>query len=151
VADLRNLTGDAMLDESLEQAFRISLEQSRYVNVISDLKAHETLERMRRKPGTVLDRTIASEIAVRDGARAVILPTVAEVGGRVRVSAELIDPHSQTTVYAEYADGKGALSALTSIDEVTATLRERLGEALESVQRDSMPLPQVTTDNLDAL
>ncbi|MGY0800040.1 putative peptide modification system cyclase [Lysobacter sp. A286] len=151
LADLRNLTDQPLLSASLEQAFRISLEQSRHVNVLSDLKTQATLVRMQRKAGTGLDRALASEIAIRDGARAVILPTVAEVGGRVRVSAEVIDPHSQTTVYAEYADGKGALSALASIDQVTATLRERLGEALEGVQRDSVPLPEVTTGNLDAL
>ena len=103
VGDLRNLTGQNVLDDSLEQAFRISLEQSRYVNVLSDLKARDTLERMQRKPDTALDRAVASEIALRDGARAVILPTVAEVGGRVRISAEVIDPHTQTTVYAESA------------------------------------------------
>ncbi len=151
VADLRNLTGDTLLDESLEQAFRISLEQSRYVNVLSDLKVRETLERMRRSPDTTLDRTIASEIALRDGARAVILPTVAEVGGRVRVSAEVIDPHTQTTVYAESADGSGAPSTLRSIDKVTTALREKLGEAVESIQRNSISLPNVTTSNLDAL
>ncbi|MGH8076671.1 MAG: putative peptide modification system cyclase, partial [Lysobacter sp.] len=151
VADLRNLTGDKLLDDSLEQAFRISLEQSRYVNVLSDLKARDTLARMQRKPGTLLDRAIASEIALRDGARAVILPTVSEVGGRVRVSAEVIDPHSQTTVYAEYADGTGAVSALDSIDSVTARLRVQLGEAIKSIEKDFEPLPAMTTRNLDAL
>ena len=151
LADLRNLTDQPLLDDSLEQAFRISLEQSRHVNVLSDLKTRDTLARMQRAPDTELDRAIASEIAIRDGARAVILPTVAEVGGRVRVSAEVIDPHSQTTVYAEYADGKGAVSALASIDEVTGALREKLGEALEAVEQDSAPLPEVTTENLDAL
>src|SRR5690606_6630290 len=151
LADLRNLTDQPLLDDSLEQAFRISLEQSRHVNVLSDLKTRDTLARMQRAPDTELDRAIASEIAIRDGARAVILPTVAEVGGRVRVSAEVIDPHSQTTVYAEYADGKGAVSALESIDEVTGALREKLGEALEAVEQDSAPLPEVTTENLDAL
>src|SRR5690606_40364413 len=90
---------------------------------------------MRRSPDTTLDRTIASEIALRDGARAVILPTVAEVGGRVRVSAEVIDPHTQTTVYAESADGSGAPSTLRSIDKVTTALREKLGEAVESIQQ----------------
>ncbi|HSX65030.1 MAG TPA: putative peptide modification system cyclase, partial [Pseudoxanthomonas sp.] len=94
VGDLRNLTGQSVLDDSLSQAFRISLEQSRYVNVLSDMKARDTLARMQRQPGTPLDRAIASEIALRDGARAVILPTVSEVGGRVRVSAEVIDPHT---------------------------------------------------------
>jgi putative peptide modification system cyclase len=151
VADMRNLTGQPVLDESLQQAFRISLEQSRHVNVLSDLKARDTLARMQRQPGTALDREIASEIAVRDGARAVILPTVAEVGGRVRVSAEVIDPQSQTTVYAEYADGSGLDSVLASVDTVTAALRGRLGEEIKAIERDSEPLPQVTTSNLDAL
>ncbi len=151
VADMRNLTGETVLDDSLEQAFRISLEQSRYVNVLSDMKARETLARMQRAPDTRLDRAIASEVAIRDGARAVILPTVSEVGGRVRISAEVIDPHTQTTVYAESADGTGATSALQSIDTVTAALREKLGEALASIRSDSQPLPQVTTGNLDAL
>ena len=61
VADLRNLTGEKVLDDSLAQAFRISLEQSRYVNVLSEMKARDTLARMQRKPGTLLDRAIASE------------------------------------------------------------------------------------------
>ena len=151
VGDLRNLTGEKVLDDSLAQAFRISLEQSRYVNVLSDMKARDTLARMQRKPGTLMDRAVASEIAVRDGVRAVILPTVSEVGGRVRISAEVIDPHTQTTVYAESADGVGVGSTLGSIDKVTATLRGKLGEALASIKKDSAPLPQVTTSNLDAL
>ena len=151
VGDLRNLTGQSVLDESLAQAFRISLEQSRHVNVLSDLKARDTLARMQRKPGTLLDRAIASEIALRDGARAVILPTVAEVGGRVRVSVEIVDPHTQATVYAESADGTGVGSVLDSIDTVTAALRGNLGEAVKSIEKDSTPLPQVATNNLDAL
>lgn len=151
VGDLRNLTGDPRLDESLEQAFRISLEQSRYVNVLSDLKVRETLGNMQRKPDVAVDRELGSEIAQRDGARALLLPTVAEVGGRLRVSAEVIDPRTQTTVYAVMADGRGADSVLGSIDNVTSQLREKLGEALQNVQKTSVPLPNVSTPNLDAL
>jgi putative peptide modification system cyclase len=151
VADLRNLTGQPRLDDSLEQAFRVSLEQSRYVNVISDLKARDTLAQMRRPPGAPLDRDTASEVALRDGARAVLLPTVAEVGGRLRVSVEVVDPATQATVYAESADGAGAGSALRSIDRVVAALRGRLGEEMQSIERNAVPLPEATTANLDAL
>ncbi|MDQ3057246.1 MAG: putative peptide modification system cyclase, partial [Pseudomonadota bacterium] len=151
VGDLRNLTGQPVLDESLEQAFRISLEQSNYVNVLSDLKVRETLQRMQRKPDAQVDRVIGAEIALRDGARALLLPTVAEVGGRLRVSVEVVDPSSQTTVYAVMADGKGIESALGSIDEVTDELRGKLGEAMQSVQQTSVPLPNVSTPSLDAL
>ncbi|HRA55921.1 MAG TPA: putative peptide modification system cyclase [Thermomonas sp.] len=151
VGDLRNLTGDPRLDESLEQAFRISLEQSRYVNVLSDLKVRETLGNMQRKPDMAVDRALGSEIALRDGARALLLPTVAEVGGRLRVSAEVIDPRTQTTVYAVMADGRGTESVLGSIDQVTDQLRGKLGEALQNVQKTSVPLPNVATPSLDAL
>lgn len=151
VGDLRNLTGDARLGDALDQAFRISLEQSRYVNVLSELKVRDTLQRMQRKPDTQVDRMLGSEIALRDGARALLLPTVAEVGGRLRVSAEVIDPHTQATVYAVSADGKGVESALGSVDEVSAQLRAKLGEALQNVQKTSVPLPNVATPSLDAL
>ena len=151
VGDLRNLTGDPRLDDSLEQAFRISLEQSRYVNVLSDLKVRETMQRMQRPDDAKVDRASGSEIALRDGARALLLPTVAEVGGRLRVSAEVVDPRTQTTVYAVTADGKGIDSALASIDDVTDQLREKLGEAMQNVQKTSVPLPNVATPSLEAL
>ncbi len=151
VGNLRNLTGDEVFDASLEAAFRISLEQSQFVNVIPELQVRDALTRMKREPGTIIDRAVASEIALRDGARAVVLPTVAEVGGRLRVSAEVIDPNTQTTVYAESADGEGTDSVLPSIDTVARTLRGKLGESLAAIDRTSEPLEKVATSNLDAL
>ncbi|UYC12456.1 putative peptide modification system cyclase [Xanthomonas sp. CFBP 8445] len=151
VGDLRNLTGNQVLDESLDQAFRISLEQSRYVNLLSDLKVRDTLVRMQRSPDSRIDRATASEIAQRDGAKAVLLPTVAEVGRRLRVSVDVVDPTSGATVLALSKDGKGLDSALASIDDVTAQLRDQLGEAMDSIAQSAQPLPQVTTPSIDAL
>jgi putative peptide modification system cyclase len=152
VGDLKNLTSELAFDDSIETAFRIGLEQSRYVNVLSDLKARETVRQMQRDPQeTRVDRGIGSEIALRDGARALILPTIAEIGGRVRITAEVVDPQTQATVWSESADGVGASSVLGSLDKVNARLRVRLGEALATVSRESQPLESVTTRSLDAL
>ncbi|MFA1260279.1 putative peptide modification system cyclase [Xanthomonas axonopodis pv. fascicularis] len=152
VGDVRNLTGNALLDGALEQALRISLEQSRYVNVLSDMKVRDTVMRMKRDPNTtVLDRSVASEVALRDGASAVLLPTVAEVGGKLRFSVELVDPRTQTTVYSEFVQGDGLPSALSSVDHVTRKLRQGLGEMVASIDKNSVPLPAVTTSSLDAL
>ncbi len=46
VGDVRNLTGNTVLDGVLQQALRISLEQSQYVNVLSDMKVRDTVARM---------------------------------------------------------------------------------------------------------
>ncbi|MBK6377921.1 MAG: putative peptide modification system cyclase [Xanthomonadales bacterium] len=152
VGSLHNLTGETVFDDALESALRIGLEQSRYVNVLPDLKVRDTVTRMQRDPdSTEIDRAVGSEVAIRDGARALILPTIAEIGGRVRITAEVIDPQTQTTVYSETADGIGKESILPSLDTINERLRVRLGEALATVSNESMPLEKVTTANLDAL
>jgi len=151
VADLRNLTGQSVLDDSLDTAFRVSLEQSKFVNLVSSLQVNDALKRMQKPDGTKVDRAVGSEIAMREGARALILPSVAEIGGRVRVTAEVVDPHTQATVYAETADGIGLDSILPSVGKVSGELRGRLGEAVASIETNNAPLPKATTSNLDAL
>lgn len=151
LADLRNLTGDPRFDDSLEQAFRIGLEQSRHVNVLSDLQVRDTLQRMQRDSDSPVDRSIGAEIAMREGARALVLPTLAEVGGRLRFTAEVVDPTTHATVHADYSDGSGADAVLALVDEVNRKLRERLGESLTEIARNSQPLEKVATADLDAL
>jgi putative peptide modification system cyclase len=152
VGDMINQTGEPILNDSLQTAFRIGLEQSRYVNVVSDLKVRSTLQLMQRDTeNTKIDRDVGTEVAIRDGARALVMPSIAEVGGRVRVTADVIDPHSKAVVYTESAEGVGFISILPSLDKVSQQLRVRLGEALASVKNDNVPLPQATTSNLDAL
>ena len=151
IGDMRNLTGNTLLDDSLQQAFRISLEQSRYVNVLSDMKARNVLQLMQREAGSRLDAGAASEVAMRTGARMVLLPTVAEVGGHTRISVEVVDPHSQQTLSVATAEANGMESLLDSVDKVTARLRQQLGEAAPQLRADSKPLPLVTTSSLDAL
>ena len=151
VGDLKNLTGDKAFDDSLQAAFRVGLEQSRYVNVVPDLQVRGTLKRMEREATTSVDRAVGSEIALREGARALVLPTIAEVGGRVRLTAEIVDPTTQTSVYSDSVDGAGEDSVLPTMDSLLKKMRERLGESLGSIGETSAPLEDVTTRNLDAL
>ncbi|PZO08003.1 MAG: putative peptide modification system cyclase [Lysobacteraceae bacterium] len=150
VADLQNRTGEKIFDQSLDTALRVGLEQSRHVNLISELQIDRALERMQRQ-GQPVDRQLAAELALREGAKAVILPTIAEVGGAVRISLEVVDPNSGVTVYSESADGSGTDNVLPALDIALAKVRGRLGEAVGSIEKTSMPLELVTTGNLDAL
>jgi putative peptide modification system cyclase len=152
VGDFKNMTGKPVLDDSLQTAFRLGLEESRYVNVLSPAKVRDAVQRMQRDPNmTKIDRAVGSEVAIREGARALILPTATEIGNHVRITAEVIDPTTQTTVYSESADGEGADSLLASVDAVNRQLRLRLGEAMTSVTAESQPLAEVATKDLDAL
>jgi putative peptide modification system cyclase len=54
-------------------------------------------------------------------------------------------------VYSVSADGIGAPSVLPSLDSVSKQLRGKLGEALAMVSKQSQPLAQVATPDLNAL
>jgi putative peptide modification system cyclase len=150
VADLQNRTDEPLFDDALDTALRVGLEQSRHVNLVSALQIDRALERMQRQ-GQPVDRQLAAELALREGAKAVILPTVAEVGGAVRVSLELIDPNSGVTVHSENADSRGIGGVLNALDDAISGIRAELGEELNGVAEGGRPLEKVTTANIEAL
>jgi len=149
MGDLQNLTREKMFDDSLDTALRIGLEQSAYVNVISDRQEEEALKRMQRE-GQSIDRVTGTELALREGAKALVLPTLTEVGGRLRITAEVIDPNSGVTVYTESAETSNSKNVLPALDDVLEKLRTRLGEPIHLVD-NSKPLQQVTTPSIEAL
>ncbi|KAF1013462.1 MAG: hypothetical protein GAK31_03611 [Stenotrophomonas maltophilia] len=152
IGKLKNFTGNALLDDSLEQALRISLEQSPYLNVLTDDQVSRTLAMMRRRSGEAMDREQAIAIAVRSGARLVLMPTVANVGGRPRFSVEVLEPQSQRTLVSASANAGGGEGAiLAAVDDVSRQLRKQLGEDRTAIGSASQPLPQVTTPDMDAL
>jgi putative peptide modification system cyclase len=150
LGDVSNFTGDATMKESAEAAMRIGLEQSRFVNILSDTKVQEVLKRMGRPQQAAVDRALASEIALREGARAVLLPSVTQDGANLRVSVEVVDPTNQNTVFAESAEGRSTQSLMRSIDNINGKLRARLGESMAQIQT-SVPLEKATTGSIDAL
>jgi putative peptide modification system cyclase len=150
MGDLQNLTREKMFDDSLDTALRIGLEQSAYVNVISDNQEQDALKRMQRE-GQHIDRQTGTELALREGAKALVLPTLTEVGGHLRVTAEVIDPNTGVTVYTESAEATNNSKVLPALDEVLEKLRARLGESISLVDKSSKPLALVTTSSIEAL
>ena len=119
--------------------------------MVPELKVQSVLRRMGRLPDAIVDRAVGSEIALREGARVLLLPSVAEVGGKLRLSIEVVDPTNQVTVFADSEDGRGIESALASLDDLNGRLRERLGESLGDIAANGKPLAQISTPSLEAL
>lgn len=152
VGDLVNRTGQQVLDDSLDLAFRQGLSQSRHVNVLSTLQVRDALARMQRDPAaTQVDRGIGAELAQREQARALLLPSVADTGGSYRLSVEVVDPGTQATVWVTSQTARAPEDLLPAMDSVIGELREKLGESLQAIETDTLPLAQATTSNLEAL
>lgn len=150
VGDLQNRLNDTRFDGAVEAALRTSLEQSRFVNVIPDVRAQGTLAMMRRS-GQRIDRRVGAELAERLGARALLLPTISESSGKIRLDLEIVNPQTMATVLSLSDARKGGDQVVKSVGEVGESLRKALGEQPDLIERSSAPLEQVTTRSIDAL
>jgi tetratricopeptide (TPR) repeat protein len=120
------------------------------MRVLDAAAVADALRRMERANDGHLDATLARELAVRQGIKAVVNGQIDPVGKGFVLSASLVtagDGHVLTAV-RETAAGEDQL--LGAIDQLSKKLRERVGESLVSI-RSNPPLEQVTTASLPAL
>ena len=151
VGDILNVNADATLNAGLGAALRIGISESRFVNVLPDNAVRQALARMKRDVNTPIDRDVGIEIALREQARAVILPSLVQSGSRLRLALEVVDPGDGRAVWTQSVDAEQPNDLLPAIDRLLRRVRHDLGESLQQIRASSHPLEQVTTPNLEAL
>ncbi len=150
MGDVANSTGESVFDASIRQAVMLGLEQSRYVNVLSEGKVRESLEMARKPADATLDRSLAVDVAIREGARAVLLPVVTRHGDGYRIAIDLVDPNADSVVRTYHAVATAPDKAAAAVDDVLSQLRKGLGESVAELQK-SIPLSRASTGSLRAL
>jgi serine/threonine protein kinase len=70
LGDFANSTGDPVFDETLKTALSVSLNQSPFLNVLSDSNVAKTLKLMTRPPETKLTPDVARDLCQRAGSKA---------------------------------------------------------------------------------
>ena len=150
LADFTNSTGDPVFDGTLKQALAVDLEQSPFLNVLSDTKAGETLKLMGRTPSERITAEVATELCLRTGSQAVVSGSIANLGSQYVVALDAVACNNGDSLAKEHAEAASKESVLKALDTSTAALRARLGESLASVQKFDVPM-EATTPSLEAL
>jgi eukaryotic-like serine/threonine-protein kinase len=151
LGDFENYTGQKILDGTVTEAVRESLEQSRYIGLVTRSQVVEAELRMGRGQVPTLDRELGREICQRENFRALLTGRIANYGSRFRVTAQVVDPWRGDTILVEEASFNSPADLYPAVDEVTQRLRRHLGESLTQVQENAQPLQRVTTTSLEAL
>jgi eukaryotic-like serine/threonine-protein kinase len=150
VSDFNNRTGDPVFDGTLKQALSIQLEQTPFLNLISDQKVQATLRLMGREDRGV-SRDTALEICQRVNGKAVIAGSIVSVGKEYVVSLEALNCREGNVFAGEQVQVSSKEEVLNSLGRAASALRARLGESLTSIRQFDVPLREATTSSLDAL
>ncbi|MGC2323897.1 MAG: serine/threonine-protein kinase, partial [Terriglobales bacterium] len=86
IADFANTTGDPVFDGSLKTALAVDLQQSPFLNVVSDQKIKQVLRLMGRPPEERITSDVAREIAQRAGIKAMLTGSIAGFGSQYLIT-----------------------------------------------------------------
>jgi eukaryotic-like serine/threonine-protein kinase len=151
LVDFLNSTGDAVFDDTLRQALSVSLNQSPFLNVLSENKVDATLRMMARPEGQPLTAELARELCQRAGGKAYIAGSIANLGNQYVVGLKAVNCTNGDMLAQEQTAAGAKEKVLDALSVAAAKLRAELGESLATVQKFDVPLQQATTSSLEAL
>jgi len=151
VADFANTTGDPVFDGTMRQGLSIQLEQSPFLNLLSDQRIGQTLSLMALPKGTRLTAELAREVCQRTASAAVLSGFIAQVGTRYLLTLYAINCSNGDPLASAQAQASDKNHVLDALGRITTEIRAKLGETLASVQKLDTPLENVTTPSLEAL
>ncbi|HUI83421.1 MAG TPA: protein kinase [Candidatus Binatia bacterium] len=151
VADFANTTGDPIFDETLRQAVAIDLEQSPFVNVVSDRRIAAALRQMEKPTDTRLSHEVAREVCLRTNSKAFIAGSIARGGNGYQLRVQALNCETGEVLATIEREAANRNEVLKTLDNADAQLRRKLGESLPSLQKFNKPLMEATTSSLEAL
>ena len=151
IADFVNTTGDPVFDGTLRQALAVQLEQSPYLQIVSEDRVARSLGFMGRRPGERITNSIGREICEREGIKAMLSGSIAPLGRHYAITLEAVGIRSGDTLAREQVEAEDKERVLRALGKAASRIRARLGESLPSIQKLDLPLEQATTPSLEAL
>jgi len=151
LSDFANTTGDSVFDETLKQGLAVQLEQSPFLDLVSELKVTDTLKLMGRPAGDRLTPEIAREVCQRTGSKAMVIGRIDGLGSQYVIGLKAVGCNTGDVLAEALEQAAGKEAVLKALDAAVVSLRGKLGESLSTVQKYATPLAEATTPSLEAL
>jgi len=151
VADFANTTGDPVFDGTLRQGLSAQLEQSPFLNLVSDQRIAQALSLMGQPKDARLTHELAREVCQRTASAAALDGSIAQVGTRYLLTLRALECSTGETLASTTAQAGDKNHVLDALGTIASETRSKLGESLASIQKYDVPPENVTTPSLEAL
>ncbi len=151
LADFTNTTGDSVFDDTLKQGLSVQLEQSPFLNLVSERRANDTLKLMGRPAGDRLTPEVARDVCQRTRSKAMLAGSIAALGSQYVIGLKAVNCDTGDVLAEAQEQAAGKEAVLKALDLAAVSLRSKLGESLSSVEKYATPVEEATTPSLEAL
>jgi eukaryotic-like serine/threonine-protein kinase len=151
LTDFTNHTGDSVWDDTLKQWLRVELDQSPYLNIISDQSVTKLLRYAGRSPNERVTEKLGLELCQRADSKAMLVGSISNVGRHYVIELKAVNCENQEPLVEEQKEARTQEEVLTKLHDAGVSMRRKLGESLASIKKYDTPLEQATTASLPAL
>jgi eukaryotic-like serine/threonine-protein kinase len=151
LADVTNTTGDPVFDDTLRQALAMELDQSPFLNVLSQSRVASTLKAMNKPVDERLSRAVAREVCLRNGSKVYLAGSIARNGEAYPIVLSALNCTTDEVVARTEVVAKNRNDVIRTLGESGRQMRGRLGESLPSLAKFNKDLAVATTSSLEAL
>ena len=151
LAEFTNTTGDPVFDDTLRQGLSIALQQSPFLNLISDGEVQQQVALMGLPKGTPLTVEVAQQICERTASAAVLEGSIATLGNQFVLGLHARHCTTGTTLDQQQVQVARREDVLNALSQLASDFRTQVGETLATIEKHSKPLAEATTPSIEAL
>ena len=143
-----NQTERPGLDKMAVTLLTTNLSRNEDLEVTSTQRLFDILKLLGKQDARTIERSLATEVATRAGVKTMLTGSIIQIGGRIRLTAELIDVKTGSIVGTQIEDGTKYDDLFAMVDGITEQVGKQLGGG-KSV--GGLKVADVTTSSLEAL
>ena len=149
-----NQTGNPSYDylrEAIPNLLITSLEQSKYLRVMTWERMNDILKQMGEGSAGIISKEMGFELCRREGVNSIVIGAFVKAGDIFVTDVKVIDVDTKELLKSASARGEGVQSILnTQIDQLSKEIAIGVGLSKKKIELVSPQIAEVTTSSMDA-
>jgi tetratricopeptide (TPR) repeat protein len=154
VISFKNQTGEKAYDylqEAIPNLLITSLEQSKYLRVITWERMFDLLRQIGREDVDIIDKELGFKLCRMEGVEAIILGSFVKAGDIFATDVKVLDVQSKRLLKSASSKGEGIGSILQNqIDDLSREISSRVGISEETIGGAQLRISDITTPSMEA-
>ncbi len=154
VISFENQTGDKAYDylqKAVPNLLITSLEQSKYLRVVTWERMHDLLRQIGKEDVETIDKDLGFELCRMDGAGAIVLGSFVKAGNIFATDVKVLDVASKQIIRSASSKGEGVQSILAKqIGELSKEISKGIGISDKKAETVQAKIADMTTSSMEA-
>jgi len=138
------------LGEIVTNLLITGLSESQYMNVVSSQGLYDILKLLGKEGVKVIDKSVASEVARKAGARWMLLGSILQVEPQVVLTSQLVEVKSSKVLAAQRITGEPKEQIFSIVDKLTLKVKKDLSLPAQAEKEETPKVADVTTHSQEA-